>query len=88
MRSLGIVRKMDQLGRLVIPKETRKMFNLNEGEPVEIFTDEDKIIIRKYNPGCHRCGSLDHLTEVLGLKICPKCLKEFAKAIDIIDKLR
>ena len=50
MRSLGIVRKMDQLGRLVIPKETRKMFNLNEGEPVEIFTDEDKIIIKKYNP--------------------------------------
>ena len=88
MRSLGIVRKMDQLGRLVIPKETRKMFNLNEGEPVEIFTDGDKIIIKKYNPGCHCCGSMDHLTEVLGLKICPKCLKEFAKAIDIIDKLK
>ena len=88
MRSLGIVRNLDQLGRLVIPKETRKAFELNEGDPVEIFTDEDKIIIRKYNPGCHCCGSLDHLTEVLGLKICPKCLKEFAEAIDIIDKLR
>ena len=88
MRSLGIVRKMDQLGRLVIPKETRKMFNLNEGEPVEIFTDGDKIILKKYAPGCHCCGSLDHLTEVLGLKICPKCLKEFKKAIDLIDKLK
>ena len=88
MCSLGIVRNLDQLGRLVIPKETRRVFNLNEGDPVEIFTDGDKIIIRKYNPGCHCCGSLDHLTEVLGLKICPKCLKEFAKAIDIIDKLR
>ena len=88
MRSLGIVRNLDQLGRLVIPKETRKVFDLNEGDPVEIFTDEDKIIIRKYNPGCHCCGSLDHLTEVLGLKICPKCLKEFEKAIDLIDKLR
>ena len=88
MRSLGIVRKLDQLGRLVIPKETRKVFELNEGDPVEIFTDGDKIILKKYNPGCHCCGSMDHLTEVLGLKICPKCLKEFAKAIDIIDKLR
>ena len=88
MRSLGIVRNLDQLGRLVIPKETRKVFELNEGDPVEIFTDEDKIIIRKYNPGCHCCGSMDHLTEVLGLKICPKCLKEFEKAIDLIDKLR
>ena len=88
MRSLGTVRNLDQLGRLVIPKETRKVFELNEGDPVEIFTDEDKIIIRKYNPGCHCCGSFDDLKEVLGLKICPKCLKEFAKAIDIIDKLR
>ena len=88
MRSLGIVRNLDQLGRLVIPKETRKAFNLNEGDPVEIFTDEDKIIIRKYNPGCHCCGNLEDLTDVLGLKICPTCLKEFKKAIELIDKLK
>ena len=88
MKSTGIVRNLDQLGRLVIPKETRKAFNLNDGDPIEMFTDGDKIILKKYAPGCHCCGSLDHLTEVLGLKICPKCLKEFAKALDIIDKLR
>ena len=88
MKSTRIVRNLDQLGRLVIPKETRKAFNLNDGDPIEMFTDGDKIILKKYNPGCHCCGSMDHLTEVLGLKICPKCLKEFAKAIDIIDKLR
>ena len=88
MRSLGIVRNLDQLGRLVIPKETRKALDLNEGDPIEMFTDGDKIILKKYNPGCHCCGSMDHLTEVLGLKICPKCLKEFAKARDLIDKLR
>ena len=88
MRSLGIVRNLDQLGRLVIPKETRKVFDINEGDPVEIFTDEDKIILKKYNPGCHCCGSQDDLKEVLGLKICPKCLKEFKKAIDLIDKLK
>ena len=88
MKSTGIVRNLGQLGRLVIPKETRKAFNLNDGDPIEMFTDGDEIILKKYNPGCHCCGSMDHLTEVLGLKICPKCLKEFAKAIDIIDKLR
>ena len=88
MKATGIVRNLDQLGRLVIPKETRKVFDLNEGDPVEIFTDGDKIILKKYNPGCHCCGSMDHLTEVLGLKICPKCLKEFKKAIDLIDKLK
>ena len=76
MRSLGIVRKMDQLGRLVIPKETRKMFNLNEGEPVEIFTDGDKIIIKKYNPGCQCCGDMKDVKEYRGIKICKKCLNE------------
>ena len=88
MKATGIVRNLDQLGRFVIPKETRKALDLNEGDPIEMFTDGDEIILKKYNPGCHCCGSMDHLTEVLGLKICPKCLKEFAKAIDIIDKLR
>ena len=88
MKATGIIRNLDQLGRFVIPKETRKALDLNEGDPIEMFTDGDEIILKKYNPGCHCCGSMDHLTEVLGLKICPKCLKEFAKAIDIIDKLR
>ena len=88
MKATGIIRNLDQLGRFAIPKETRKALDLNEGDPIEMFTDGDKIILKKYNPGCHCCGSMDHLTEVLGLKICPKCLKEFAKAIDIIDKLR
>ena len=76
MRSLGIVRKMDQLGRLVIPKETRKMFNLNEGEPVEIFTDGDKIIIKKYKPGCQCCRNMENIKEYKGIKICKKCLNE------------
>ena len=76
MRSLGIVRKLDQLGRLVIPKETRRAFNLNEGEPVEIFTDGDKIIIKKYNPGCQCCGDMKDVKEYKGIRICKKCLNE------------
>ena len=88
MRSLGIVRNLDKLGRFVIPKETRKALDLNEGDPIEMFTDGDKIILKKYAPGCHCCGNLEDLTDVLGLKICPKCLKEFKKAIDLIDKLK
>ena len=78
MRSLGIVRNLDQLGRLVIPKETRRMFNLNEGEPVEIFTDEDKIIIKKYNPGCQCCGDMKDVKEYKGIRICKKCLNELS----------
>ena len=88
MKAIGMIRNLDQLGRIVIPKETRKAFDINEGDPVEIFTDGDKIILKKYNPGCHCCGSMDHLTEVLGLKICPSCLDEFYKYKKMIDKVR
>ena len=88
MKAIGMIRNLDQLGRIVIPKETRKVFDINEGDPVEIFTDGDKIILKKYNPGCHCCGSIDNLTEVLGLKICPSCLDEFYKYKKMIDKVR
>ena len=64
MRSLGIVRKMDQLGRFVIPKETRKVLNLNEGDPIEIFTDGDTIILKKYAQGCQCCGNTENIKEL------------------------
>ena len=76
MKSTGIVRNLDQLGRLVIPKETRKVFELNEGDPVEIFTDGDKIIIKKYAKGCQCCGNMENIKEYKGIKICKKCLNE------------
>ena len=76
MRSLGIVRNLDQLGRLVIPKETRKALNLNGGDPVEIFTDGDTIILKKYAQGCQCCGNMENIKEYKGIKICKKCLNE------------
>ena len=66
MRSLGIVRKLDQLGRFVIPKETRKMLNLNGGDPLEIFTDGDIIILKKYVRGCQCCGDMKGVKEYKG----------------------
>ena len=95
----GIIRKVDELGRIVIPIEIRRVMDIksykekgskdkNDSDSVEIFADGEEIILRKYNPGCHCCGEANNLKEVLGLKICPKCLKEFAKARDLIDKLR
>ena len=50
MQSTGIVRKLDSLGRITLPMELRKSFDIGEREPLEIFTEEDKIIIKKYNP--------------------------------------
>ena len=89
LKGLGIVRKVDSLGRIVIPKELRTTMNIVEDETVlEISSDGEEIVLSKYTPGCHCCGRVDGLKEVMGLKICPDCLKEFSKAIDLINKLR
>ena len=89
LKSLGIVRKVDSLGRIVIPKELRTTMNIVEDETVlEISSDGEKIVLSKYNPGCHCCGNVEGLKEVMGLKICPDCLKEFSRAIDLIEKSR
>ena len=89
LKSLGIVRKVDSLGRIVIPKELRTTMNIVEDETVlEISSDGEKIILRKYVPGCHCCGRADGLKEVMGLKICNNCLEEFNKAIKLFNKIR
>lgn len=75
MKSTGIVRKIDELGRIVLPKEIRRARGLTHGTPMELFVDEDQIILRKYEPGCVLCGSVQNLkTHKSGKKICKKCL--------------
>ncbi|AGX43992.1 AbrB/MazE/SpoVT family DNA-binding domain-containing protein [Clostridium saccharobutylicum] len=88
MKNTGIVRKVDDLGRIVIPKELRKTLNINEGDALEIFTESKDIILRKYQSGCHCCGEMKNLTTILGLDICPKCLQEFNKAAEEVNKVR
>lgn len=74
-KSIGIVRNVDSLGRVVIPKETRAMLGMNEGDPVEIFVNGEEVILRKYVPGCTLCGQVDkpmkqHLP---GKLVCSDC---------------
>ena len=52
MKSTGIVRKVDELGRIVLPKELRQTLNINERDPIEIFVDNSSIILQKYEPAC------------------------------------
>lgn len=75
MKSTGITRKLDPLGRIVLPKEMRRTLELNEGDSLEIFTEEETIILRKYNPGCDFCGEVGNLKTYNNKKICPKCLE-------------
>lgn len=74
MKSTGIVRKIDELGRIVVPKEIRKTFGINEDDPLEIFVNGNMIILRKHNVSCIFCGSCEGITEFKGQKICTPCL--------------
>ena len=76
MKSTGIVRKIDDLGRMVIPIELRKTMDINKKDPMEIFVDNDRIVLKKYQPGCFLCGNLEDTIEYKGRIICKSCLKE------------
>jgi transcriptional pleiotropic regulator of transition state genes len=81
MKSTGIVRHIDELGRIVIPKEMRKKMDLASSDPVEIYVDKDKIILTKYCPSCTFCQSEEDVKEFKGRKICKKCLAELKQSV-------
>ena len=76
MKATGIVRNIDELGRVVVPKELRRKLGIANTDPVEIFVEEDKIIIKKYISVCHFCGSAEGLTEFKGKNVCAACINE------------
>lgn len=76
MKATGIVRNIDELGRIVIPKELRKKMGMTEGTPVEIFVDDGKIALTRYCENCDFCGATERLSEIKGKKICESCLNE------------
>lgn len=78
LKSTGIVRKVDELGRIVLPKELRSTLNIQEKDPLEIFVEDSDIILRKYQPACIFCNSLVNITTYRGHNICQNCLKKLA----------
>ena len=78
MRPLGIVRKVDILCRVVIPKELRDTLDIAEKDPIEIFVEDEKIILRKYNPTCVFCGSTNNVVIYKEKLVCEDCAKAVA----------
>jgi transcriptional pleiotropic regulator of transition state genes len=74
VKSTGIVRKIDELGRVVIPIELRRTFAINVDDPLEIYVDSEKIILKKYEPACIFCGSAEEIVNIKGKNICRSCL--------------
>ena len=77
MKSTGIVRKVDDLGRVVLPKELRGVLNIAEKDPLEIYVDGNTILLRKYEPECVFCGDASDVINYKGKNICRNCMKEF-----------
>lgn len=73
MKATGIIRRVDELGRVVIPIEIRNQFNIVEKDPIEIYVDGSSIVLKKYEPNCIFCGSTKKLVDFKGKLVCDKC---------------
>lgn len=73
MKSTGIVRKVDDLGRVVIPIELRRTLGIEERDALEIYVDEEKIVLKKYEPACVFCGNAEGIENFRGKNICREC---------------
>lgn len=78
MKSTGIIRKVDELGRVVIPVELRNKFGIAEKDPIEIFVEGSLVILKKYEPNCIFCGKSKELSEYKDKLICRKCLERLS----------
>ena len=76
MKSTGIVRKVDELGRIVLPIEMRRTLDIGEKDALEIYVEGSSVILKKYKPSCVFCDATTDITVFKGKNICPKCLKE------------
>ena len=79
MKSTGIVRKVDELGRVVIPIELRRTLEIAEKDALEIYVDGEQIVLKKYAPACIFCGQAKDVEVFKGKNICPACLEELKK---------
>ncbi|HHV76930.1 MAG TPA: AbrB/MazE/SpoVT family DNA-binding domain-containing protein [Syntrophothermus lipocalidus] len=79
MKSTGVVRKVDELGRIVIPIELRRTMGIEEKDALEIYVDNEKIILKKYEPACIFCGNAEEVQNYKGKNICRSCLIDIAK---------
>ncbi|GAB6099730.1 AbrB/MazE/SpoVT family DNA-binding domain-containing protein [Halanaerocella petrolearia] len=81
MKSTGIVRKVDELGRVVIPVELRRTLDIDTKDSLEIYVDQEKIILKKYQPACIFCGNAGNIKNFKGKNICPDCLEEMSDSV-------
>ena len=76
MKATGIVRKVDELGRIVLPIELRRNLGIEIKDPIEIYVDGDYIVLKKYEPACIFCGNAKDVTRIHDKNVCANCISE------------
>lgn len=79
LKAIGNICRVDRLGRIVVPVKVRRMFDLVENSPLELFVEDDKIVLKRYLPQCSFCGNSEDLTEFKGSHVCKNCINELTK---------
>lgn len=79
MKSVGVVRKIDELGRIVLPKELRLSLGISEGDQMEIYVEGDSVLLKKYEPTCVFCGDTRNVKIYKGKNVCGSCMRELKK---------
>jgi transcriptional pleiotropic regulator of transition state genes len=79
MKTTGIVRQMDSLGRIVLPIELRRTLEIARKDSLEIFVEGNQIVLKKYEPTCAFCSNTKDVVQYKGRNICPDCLAELKK---------
>ena len=79
MKATGIIRKVDELGRIVLPIEIRRTMDIVERDEIEIFMDGDQIILQKFQPSCVFCGSTRNLVAYEGKNLCAECVRKIGQ---------
>ena len=79
MKATGIVRRVDEVGRIVLPVELRSVLGIDNRDSVEIFTEDDRIVLKKYQPACVFCGETDNVIFFKNKQVCKACAKELGQ---------
>lgn len=85
MKAIGIVRKTDPLGRVTIPKELRDMLKIKKGTPLEIFLDNENVILKKYEPGDIFTGDMKNIIEYCGKNVSRQSIIEMARLTKLTE---
>jgi transcriptional pleiotropic regulator of transition state genes len=85
VKSTGIVRRVDELGRVVLPIELRRTLHIQDRDEIEIYVEGERIILRKYEPSCIFCGSASSVVTFRGKKVCKHCVASLRNEVEAVS---